>query len=135
MTPTLTVTGDSFRRESALVGPAPDRTESAGHEVAGGTGGDEQRDVGLDRVEVLLDHREQVGIELAEGLQQEGHGRIPVRRLHHGTEHCSGRWIRYFAPTALSSRASRPKASMASSRASLPRCRPAKTVPPHTCRP
>src|SRR3954449_11398733 len=49
--------------------------------------------------------------------------------------YCSGRWIRYFAPTAPSSRASLPKASMAASSASFPLCRPAKTVPPHTSRP
>src|SRR3954471_21634320 len=86
MTPTLTVTGDSFRQESALVGPAPDRTEPAGHEVAGGPRGDRQGDVGLHRVEVLLDDGEQVGAELAESLQQRGHGRIPVGRFHHGAE-------------------------------------------------
>src|SRR5215211_5928753 len=86
MTPTLTVTTRVLPERSAVVGPAPDRAESAGHEVAGGTGGDGQRDVRFDRVEVLLDHGEQVGVEFGERCQQWRHVGLAVRRLDHGTE-------------------------------------------------
>src|SRR3954468_10861773 len=86
MTPTFTVTTRVLPEGSAVLGPAPDRAQPAGDEVAGGTRGDGQGDVGLHRVEVLLDHGEQVGAELAKGLQQGRHGRVPVRGLHHGAE-------------------------------------------------
>src|SRR5688500_16234912 len=85
MTPTFTVTTESSRR-SALVRPAPDRAEPAGHEVAGGTGGDGQWDVRFHRVEVLLDHGEQVGVEFGERVQQRWHVGLAVRRFDHGTE-------------------------------------------------
>src|SRR3982750_2888414 len=87
MTPTLTVTRRVLSEKvSVVVWPAPDRAQPTGDEVAGGPRGDRRGDVGLHRVEVLLDHGEQVGAELAESLQQRGHGRIPVGRLDHGAE-------------------------------------------------
>jgi hypothetical protein len=49
-----------------------------------------------------------------------------------GSVYCSGRCTRYRAPSTASSFASRPNASIAAARASLPLCRPAKTVPPQT---
>src|SRR3954451_25276603 len=87
MTPTLTVTRRVLSEKvSVVVWPAPDRAQPTGDEVAGGPRGDRQGDVGLHRVEVLLDHGEQGGAELAESLQQRGHGRIPLGRLDHGAE-------------------------------------------------
>src|SRR6478752_2486325 len=49
--------------------------------------------------------------------------------------YCSGSWIRYFAPTSVSSLASWLNSLMALASASLPLCNPANTVPPHTFRP
>src|SRR3954454_23896430 len=70
MTPTLTVTTRVLSELSAVVGPPADRPGPARHEVAGGARGDRQRDIRLDRVQVLLDHAEQVGAELAQRGEQ-----------------------------------------------------------------
>src|SRR5918992_1027940 len=53
--------------------PPADRAEAAAPEVAGRSCADRQRDVRLDRVEVLLDHRAQVGVQRGERVQQRGH--------------------------------------------------------------
>src|SRR4029450_2982557 len=81
MTPTLTVTTRILPEGSAVVGPAPDRAEPARDEVAGGTRGDGERNIRLDRVEVLLDHAEQVGAEFGERFQQGRHVGLPIRRF------------------------------------------------------
>ena len=74
---------------------------------------------------------------------------VPVTRFFHCSEsrspdsvavpvcwsvYCSGRCTRYSAPTADNSRASWPNSAIALSSASLPLCRPAKTVPPQAVR-
>src|SRR5687768_14194527 len=86
MTPTFTVTGDVLPGGSALVGPAPDGAEPARDEVPRGAGGDGQRDVRLDRVEVLLDDAEDVAAEVRERLEQRRHRGFAVRRLDHHAE-------------------------------------------------
>src|SRR4029450_12647449 len=86
MTPTLSVTTRVLPEGSAVVGPAPYRAQPARDEVACRARGNGERNVRLDRVEVLLDDAEQVGAELGERFQQWGHVRLAVGRLHHGTE-------------------------------------------------
>src|SRR4051794_8593834 len=95
ITPTRNVTvtplpvgwcGGSAPQSASSVRPAPDRTQPAADVVAGGPGPDGQRDVGFDGVEVLLDHREHVAVEVAERGQQWRHVGLAVRRLAHDAE-------------------------------------------------
>src|SRR4051794_7299886 len=95
ITPTRNVTvtplpvmwcGGSAPDWASSVRPAPDRTQPAADVVSGGPGPDGQRDVGFDGVEVLLDHREHVAVEVAERGQQWRHVGLAVRRLAHDAE-------------------------------------------------
>src|SRR6476659_4187052 len=81
MTPTLSVTTIS---PSPSVRPTAGGTHAAGGEVARSAGRDRQRNVRLDRVEVLLDHAEDVAVELGQRVEERGHGGLAVGRFDHG---------------------------------------------------
>src|SRR5215213_8613008 len=80
----LGLVGAGSRRRS--VRPATDRTEAAPDVVARGPSADGERYVGLDRVEVLLDHAVDLTLESRERGEQRRHVGLPVGRLAHNAE-------------------------------------------------
>src|SRR6476620_497931 len=68
------------------VRPATHRTQPTSDVVAGGPCHDGHRDVRLDGVQVLLDDREDLPVQLAECLEQRRHVGLAVRRLAHNAE-------------------------------------------------
>src|SRR4051794_18403885 len=86
MTPTLSVIGLVLSRGRGSVGPPAHRAETAADVVARRAGAYGERDVRLDGVEVLLDHRKDLAVQLAERVEERGHVRLAVGRLAHDAQ-------------------------------------------------